>query len=210
MEEDNQARAYAEADFEAPHSMFVDLFRSIFPEKIPESVLDLGCGTADITIRFARAYTHCHIWGVDGSAAMLKYAKRDVDAQGLSGRISLLRGRIPHVSLPLPAFGSIISNSLLHHLPDPMVLWKTVINYGGPGTIVFIMDLLRPESTEIAAALVEKYSGNEPDVLKQDFFNSLLASFRIEEVEKQLLSMGLDCLSVSQVSDRHMVIRGRL
>jgi ubiquinone/menaquinone biosynthesis C-methylase UbiE len=35
-------------------------------------VLDLGCGPADVTIRFAKANPGYKFHGVDGSAAMLK------------------------------------------------------------------------------------------------------------------------------------------
>jgi hypothetical protein len=56
--------------------------------------------------------------------------------------------------------------------------------------------------------LVNQYSGNEPDVLKKDFYHSLLAAFEPEEVEQQLSIVGLSELSVKIVSDRHIVIFG--
>ncbi|MCP4716998.1 MAG: class I SAM-dependent methyltransferase, partial [Deltaproteobacteria bacterium] len=60
MLDKEQARAYAEADFDEPHSMFIDLFRERFRERECEGyVLDLGCGPGDITFRFARAYPCC-------------------------------------------------------------------------------------------------------------------------------------------------------
>ncbi|HEX6174620.1 MAG TPA: SAM-dependent methyltransferase, partial [Candidatus Binatia bacterium] len=53
MDEDEQARAYALADFAEPHNHFVELFRECFPdEAITGHVLDLGCGPADVTLRF--------------------------------------------------------------------------------------------------------------------------------------------------------------
>ena len=57
MDEAEQARAYAEADFSGPHDMFVQLFREAFPDTAPAgAVLDLGCGPADVTRRFASAF----------------------------------------------------------------------------------------------------------------------------------------------------------
>ena len=45
MLEEEQARAYAQADFEEPHNRFIELFGQLFPEASPEYVLDLGCWT---------------------------------------------------------------------------------------------------------------------------------------------------------------------
>lgn len=55
MDDPEQARAYAGADFSEPHQAFVERFTQCFPRHRPRRVLDLGCGAADITIRFARA-----------------------------------------------------------------------------------------------------------------------------------------------------------
>ncbi len=57
------------------------------------------------------------------------------------------------------------------------------------------MDLFRPESREAAWAIVEKYSGHEPEVLKRDFFHSLCAAFEPGEVRAQLDACGLGALA---------------
>ena len=71
MDDPAQALAYARADFSEPHEAFVGYFQERFPQWRPRRVLDLGCGPADVTIRFARAYPECEIVGVDGAEAML-------------------------------------------------------------------------------------------------------------------------------------------
>ncbi len=190
--------------------MFIELFRSRFAHQISCPALDLGCGTGDITIRFARAYPHCPVHAVDGAEAMLRHARAAVRSSGLEAQILLINGRIPEVTFPESSYGVIFSNSLLHHLPDPMVLWQTVRDHAREGTAIFIMDLFRPDSTEDAVSLVERYSGDEPGVLKRDFYNSLLAAFTLEEVEEQLVSSGFDFLDISKVSDRHLVVSGQI
>jgi hypothetical protein len=73
------------------------------------------------------------------------------------------------------------------------------------------MDLMRPASAGWAAALVETYAPDAPDVLKQDFRNSLHAAFEPAEVTEQLRSAGLaDVLEVHVVSDRHLAVWGRM
>ena len=69
MDDPEQARAYASADFSEPHQAFVERFTQCFPGHAPRRALDLGCGAADITIRFARAYPDCELTAVDGAPA---------------------------------------------------------------------------------------------------------------------------------------------
>ena len=68
------------------------------------------------------------------------------------------------------------------------------------------MDLLRPETIEEAKKLKELYVSNEPEVLRKDFYNSLLAAFEIEEVKEQLREVSLNHLEVEQISDRHLIV----
>jgi SAM-dependent methyltransferase len=211
MNDAEQAAAYAFADFEEPHSRFIELFRDTFPaEVVAGAVLDLGCGPGDITIRFARAFPECVVHGVDGAAAMLAHGRSRLAREGLDEQVQLIEGYLPGASLPLSGYDAVISNSLLHHLRDPMVLWHTLKAYAKPGAQVFIMDLLRPAGREQAQALVDEYAANEPEVLRHDFFHSLLAAYRCDEVAEQLRAAGLDGLSAREISDRHLLIHGRM
>lgn len=205
-----QARAYAEADFDEPNRRFVDLFQDVFRGFAPATVLDLGCGPADIPIRVARLYPAARVDGVDGAAAMLRFGAAAVETAGLRERVHLWESILPALSLPARHYEAIISNSLLHHLADPAVLWQTVRKWGAPGCAVLVMDLKRPASHEEAAAIVTAYSGAEPAILRQDFFNSLLAAYQPTEVAEQLLRAGLTSLKVREVSDRHWAVAGPL
>lgn len=210
MDEEEQVRAYAHADFEQPHEMFVGLLRDAFDEsELAGHVLDLGCGPADITIRFARAHPRCRLHGVDAGERMLAYGRKAVEAAGLDRRIRLICGHLPEADLPRRAYDGVISNSLLHHLRDPLTLWRTIKRYAGPGAPVFVMDLMRPVSLEDAAALTTRYADGEPPVLRKDFYNSLLAAYSVDEVRSQLAETGLTHLRVEAVSDRHLTVAGR-
>ena len=72
------------------------------------------------------------------------------------------------------------------------------------------MDLRRPDSPSAAQAFVDAYSANEPEILRRDFYNSLLAAFTPLEVEAQLAEAGLRTLKVTVPSDRHLLITGVL
>lgn len=210
MNDPAQAQAYAQADFSLPHSMFVDKFRAVFPDEVIEGhVLDLGCGAADITVRFARAFPKCRLDGVDGAKPMLRFGQEAVAGEGLQDRIRLLHGHLLGAGLTPGRYDALICNSLLHHLNDPLVLWEAVRMYAREGAPVFIMDLARPQSSKEAAQLVEQYAASEPEILRRDFYNSLRAAYRPDEVRRQVVDAGLAHFTVEMISDRHLVAYGR-
>ena len=210
MEDPEQAQAYANADFEEPHRRVLELFEIEFPgAEITGNILDLGCGSGDITFRFTKRFPDSTIIGVDGSAAMIKLAnERKSVEKGISDNVLFIEGFIPGALVPRVKYDLILSNSLLHHLHRPNVLWETILKYASSGTKIFVVDLFRPESEKEARRIVNQYSGNEPDILKRDFYNSLLAAFKPAEVQHQLADIGLSELSIKVVSDRHLIVHG--
>jgi SAM-dependent methyltransferase len=213
MEDPAQARAYAAADFSEPHERFVALLRARLPALAPAGrALDLGCGPGDPTLRLARALPGWEIDGVDGSPAMLALAREAAERAGLAARVRFHRARLPDAEPALAAlrFDLVCSNSLLHHLADPAVLWQAVRRFAAPSAAVFVMDLLRPHSAEAARERVERYAANEPELLRRDFFHSLCAAYRTDEVAAQLAAAGLGALRLEVVSDRHWIGYGRV
>jgi SAM-dependent methyltransferase len=208
MDDPEQAEAYARADFSEPHDAFVAHFRRLFRDFSAGRVLDLGCGPADIGIRFCKAYPEALLTGVDGAAAMLQRGLAAIQAAHLADRLTLMQCYLPDESLAAFQFDAVISNSLLHHLDDPAVLWETVRQTAKPGAPVLVMDLLRPESFVDAGQLTARYAADAPPVLQRDFQNSLLAAYRLEEVREQLHAASLLGFRVEPVSDRHLLVWG--
>lgn len=208
MDDLEQARAYADADFSEPHQAFVRHFRERFPDFARGQVLDLGCGPADVTMRFASAYPEVSVTGIDGAEAMLALGRELLARHDLADRVKLVQARLP---APLERrFDAVISNSLLHHLADPAVLWEAIRQAAKPGAAVFVMDLLRPHSIEAAEHLAATYAGAAPAVLRKDFFNSLLAAYQPDEIAAQLRGAGLAHFRIESVSDRHVAVWGRV
>ena len=208
MDGQEQAIAYAQADFSTSNQQFVDTVSARFGSSL-RSVIDIGCGPADVMIRLAEAHPEAEITAVDGSDAMLEIAREKVEAAGLQSRIELLAGRIPGLPLPEHRFDAILSKDLLHHLPDPAALWSEARRLGRPGAAIFVMDLMRPETPDAARRIVEDVAGSAETILKEDFFNSLCAAFTVDEVRRQLDDAGLD-LEIEQASSRHLVVSGVL
>jgi ubiquinone/menaquinone biosynthesis C-methylase UbiE len=211
MDDEVQALAYAQADFSEAHDRFVALFRECFPGECGAGhFLDLGCGPADVVVRFAKAYPRCQIDGVDGSAAMLVLGREAVRRAGVEDRVRLIRAYLPGSALPRTHYDGVLSNSLLHHLARPEVLWETVRRHGKPSAPVLVMDLLRPASAALVEECVKRYAADAPPVLQRDFRNSLCAAYEPDEVREQLRASGLGRFRVQVVSDRHWIVFGRL
>jgi SAM-dependent methyltransferase len=212
MDDLAQALAYHRADFSVPHGERVGIFRRLFPAFEPDgAVLDLGCGSGDVLLRFARAFPRATFTGVDGSQAMLDLAAGElVNDRELARRVRLQRAIIPTDELPRQAWQLVMSHSLLHQLHRPGVLWQTIRQVAPPGCAVFVADLRRPATVDEARQIVDERSGGEPEVLRRDFFNSLCAAFEIREVAAQLRESGLAMLAVEEVGESHLVVHGTI
>ena len=211
MDDPVQASAYAKADFVDVNRGFVERFLTRFPGFDRGTVLDLGCGPCDIPIRLLREVPGCRVVAVDASGPMLAHGRRAVNRNDLAGRIDLVRARFPSMCVrPGKTFDALISNSLLHHLPDPEAFWESVKRIVRPGAPLLVMDLARPESEDQAREIVRSAAAGEDTILKRDFFRSLLASFTPDEVAAQLECAGLGLLEVRMVSDRHWAAAGRI
>ena len=210
MEEEEQVRAYAEADFHQPNSLFIDTMK----EKIGEvsgQVLELGCGPALLSLKFADANPNCIVFALDGSRTMLEEAQRKLHQMPQAkGRVVLIHDTLVEAALPQRNFQLVFSNSLLHHLHDPLQLWNAIKMYAASNAWVFMMDLMRPASEEDAKKLVAQYAGDGPDVLQRDYFNSLRAAFEENEIKDQLKQAGLEYFKTEIISDQHVIIYGRM
>ena len=209
MDDPEQALAYARADFEKENQGFVNRFLECYPEFTEGHILDLGCGPADIPVRLARALPGCRITAVDGSPAMIKLAEETVRAAGLAGRISLRCERLQSLDLAEPA-DAVVSNSLTHHIPNPLQFWFAIKRLAKPGSPVLVMDLYRPDSPEAAQEIVDLYAADESPVLRRDFYNSLLAALSEDEVASHLAEINLSRLLIDVVDDRHWIVAGYL
>ncbi|MCT0217420.1 class I SAM-dependent methyltransferase [Synechococcus sp. CS-1329] len=217
MEGAEQALAYAAADFSATDQAVLERITSCFGAQLGERIIDLGCGPGNISFLLAGRHPCCQVVGVDGSAAMLAIAgarleqRRQQQRQQASPSAGSLR--FEQALLPAPelqgGYSAVVSNSLLHHLHDPQVLWCTVQQLAAPAAAIYIKDLRRPTDQASLERLVATHAAAAPPVLQHDYRHSLRAAFTVEEVEAQLAEAGLSELEVGAVGDRYLEIFGR-
>ena len=212
MDDADQARAYAAADFTAGDQQTIALIRALVSENAtgasPARVIDLGCGPGNITLRLGEVFPEAEVIGVDGADAMLKLARARASAQNC--RVQFLECPLQRLN-DSPLVGTadlIVSNSLLHHLHQPDLLWLLTRTLARPGCRVLHRDLRRPASPAELDRLQRRHLPDAPQVLIHDFRASLAAAFEPEEVESQLQNAGLTRLTVVAEDDRYLVVSG--
>ncbi|XDD42643.1 trans-aconitate 2-methyltransferase [Leptospira sp. WS60.C2] len=209
MEEAEQVQSYAHADFESAHSMIIKQFQSRLPLQFsPKYVLDLGCGPGDMSSRLLNLFPNSNFTFLDGSNLMLDLCKKrlfnvlgEKRNNNLFFKNELVQGFVPESSFDL-----VFSNSLLHHVHDPYAFWSAIQRSIDDDSFIFICDLLRPNSLAETDHLVDRYAKNESEILRKDFFNSLLAAFRFEEVADMIATIRMSHkLNLEVISDRHWI-----
>ena len=179
-----------------------------------ERALDVGTGTALIPIAMCTRAPSLAMVGVDLAEHMLAIARKNVERAGLASRITLQK--IDAKSLPFGdgEFEAVVSNSIIHHIPDPTHALGEMVRVAK--RVVFVRDLLRPETEDDVKRLLELHGGQpasrEPTAIAMHARQvalldaSLRAALRLDEVRAMVAPFGVPASSVTQTSDRHFTI----
>jgi ubiquinone/menaquinone biosynthesis C-methylase UbiE len=199
-----EATAYDAMDFESVNTAFATDAISLDPHAI--KILDVGTGTARIPILMCQHQPQYLITGVDLAQSMLIIGQRNVEAAGLTQRIRLERVDSKKMPYPDLEFDLLISNSLVHHLPDPLSFFAEIKRLVRPGGAILIRDLIRPENDRIVNELVAKV-GKDYDAHQQQLFHdSLKAALTLAEVQDLIDRVGLLQVKLTQSSELHWTI----
>ncbi len=171
--------------------------------------LDLGAGPCDIAILVAReAGAVSHITALDAAESMLHIASEKIASAGLSDRITLQRGDVKDLKFEDGNFDLVYSNSMLHHIPDPLSMLREAWRVLAPGGTLWIRDLCRPADQHGVNELVEKYAEGSPRQ-RQMFDDSLHAGLTVEEIGSAAAHAGIPSASIEMTSDRHYTLIAR-
>ena len=144
--------------------------------------------------------------GIDLSVNMLELGDWHLAEAGMTERIKLAEADAKELSYPSQFFDGVISNSIIHHIPDPLPMFREVSRVIRPEGLILIRDLIRPKTSETALGFVERYADGATPYQKKLFYDSFLAAFTIPEVEDMLAQVNLPGTVVVQNSDRHWSI----
>lgn len=206
MDSQEEARSYDAMDHATVNAAFVQQAIALWGGRPPPEVLDLGTGTAQIPIALARSTNVKRIVGIDLAAQMLLVGRENLKSAGLSGVIELLHGDCKALDYDAATFDLILSNSLVHHLPDPTPMLREARRLVRPGGAILVRDLTRPHSLATVSELVDTYAANADEMQRELFRASLCAALTLDEVSAVAKSAGLESARVYQSSDRHFTL----
>ncbi|CAD5914604.1 class I SAM-dependent methyltransferase [Planktothrix agardhii] len=201
MDNWEEAREYDAMDFTQVNQEFTELAIELGPET--GLILDAGTGTARIPILIAQRRSQWQITGIDLSANMLFIGNQNVEQAGLEQQIKL--EQIDSKQLPYPdaTFDMVISNSIVHHLTNPLLFFQEIQRLLKPQGGIFLRDLTRPSSETELNSLVEQYARDCNEHQKKLFRDSLNAAYTLDEIINFIESVGLENMRIYQSSDRH-------
>ena len=199
-----EATAYDAMDFGSVNTAFSIDAIALDPHAI--IVLDVGTGTARIPILMCQQRPQYLVTGIDLAQSMLIIGQRNVAEAKLTQRIKLERVDSKRMPYPDLEFDMLVSNSLVHHLSDPLSFFgeiKRVVKLGGA---MLIRDLIRPENDRIVNELVAKIGADYDPHQQQLFHDSLKAALTLAEVQELIDRVGIIHVKLAQSSDLHWTI----
>jgi ubiquinone/menaquinone biosynthesis C-methylase UbiE len=196
-----EARDYDSMDHRVVNQLFVSDFLAIWDGHCP--ILDLGTGTAQIPIALCQASPSARVVGVDMASHMLDLGRDNIRRAGLEGRITLQRADAKDLPFTSGSYAAVISNSIVHHIPEPARVIKEMVRVLMPGGTLLVRDLLRPKDEATLQHLVTTYAGDASADQQKLFADSLHAALTLDEIRKLVEAAGLPPKSVQQTSDRH-------
>jgi ubiquinone/menaquinone biosynthesis C-methylase UbiE len=203
MDEDHEADEYDAMDHGEVNRHFVADLLAAAP--LGTDTLDIGTGTAQIPIELCRTSDdeNMRVMACDLSVAMLDIAKMNIDIEGMLDRIQLEHFDAKDTPFEDSMFTTVFSNSIVHHIPDPLPALVEAQRVLAPGGLLFFRDLMRPEDEETLETLVTTYTGGETETAQQLFRQSLHAALTVDEMQALVTQLGYNAETVTATSDRH-------
>lgn len=111
-------------------------------------VLDLGCGTATLTILIKKSHPDTEVIGLDGDDKVLEIARKKAAKAG--AEITLHEGMAFDLPYPDSSFDRVVSSLVLHHLTaeNKQRTLKEVLRVLRPHGELHVADFVRPHRSK--------------------------------------------------------------
>lgn len=216
MDSPQEAQDYDSMNHHEVNQRFAADFLGFAGDSLPENgsrparILDVGAGTAQIPIAIVRQSPTLRIVAIDLAEEMLKLARRNLADAGMEDAIRVECVDAKRMPYPDGEFDAVVSNSIVHHIPEPLDVFREMRRVVRPGGVLFVRDLLRPRDMPSLNSLVDRYAANENEHQRSLFRDSLHAALSMDEVRRLLATIGLPESAVVQTSDRHWTVGARV
>ncbi len=222
MERKEQVISYAKADFSEGENKLINQINNFLINKnicLDENklIVDLGCGPGNISEKLSLKWPKADVVGIDGSKEMIRIAELNKKNSPNRCQLKNLRylcadikslktseiSREKNISL-------LVSNSLIHHITYLDDFFNCIDKLSSNITINFHKDLKRPNSEKLALELKEKCAEKYNDILTNDYYASLMASYTLQELKNFIFDNKLSSLEVFEEGDQYLVIYGKV
>ena len=222
MESENQVSSYAMADFSEGENNFINqinyyLIKNNINLNKQELIVDLGCGPGNISEKLSLKWPNATVVGIDGSKEMIRIAELNKNKSSNRNLLKNLRYicadikniKVSEINLK-KNITLLVSNSLIHHITYLGDFFNCIERLSSNQTINFHKDLKRPDNEKLALELKEKCSEKYNEILTNDYYASLKASYNLKELKTFIFENKLFSLEVFEEGDQYLVIYGKV
>ena len=217
MVEKEQVISYDGADFSEGEVNLINqinyyLLRKNISLGKKDLIVDLGCGPGNISVKLAIIWPNTEVVGIDGSKEMILRAEYNKsisnnqklknlryicsDIKDIKSNNFLLKKRI----------SLLVSNSLIHHITNLEDFFNTIKSLSSDITVNFHKDLKRPLDEKSALQLKAQCSTKYNEILTNDYYASLRASYTLKELKNFTLENDLSSLEVVEEGDNYLIV----
>lgn len=159
--------------------VYGDALREIIFSRIKiekeDKVADIGAGTGYLTLELAKKAGQ--VIAVDNSSQMLSVAREEAGKVGLTN-IRFLEGKVEELPIEDETVDLVCANMLLHHVNDPLQVFKEMYRILKPGGKVMVTDIAEHEHTWLRQEKSDLWLGfsrdDLNDWLKEAGFDNIL------------------------------------
>ena len=109
-------------------------------------VVELGCGTGNLSVRLARRFPRASLVFVDGSAEMIAVTRGRIGRTTAgAGGYEFITGKFEELDLPTKSFDLVVSSISLHHVEDKAALYRRIHAFLQQGGRFCFADQIRGE-----------------------------------------------------------------
>ncbi len=146
-------------------------------------VLDLGCGTATLTILLKQTNSDAEVVGIDGDFKILAIAEAKAAKAGVN--LALDQGMAFDLPYPDSSFDRVVSSLVLHHLTteNKRCTFKEIFRVLRPGGELHVLDFGQPHNlcTSIVSHLTQRLEEAADNI--QGLLPEMLREAGLEQVE---------------------------
>ena len=222
MEKKEQVISYDEADFSEGEFNLINqinhyLLRNNISLSKNDLIVDLGCGPGNISEKLATKWPNTEVVGIDGSKEMILRAEYNKEISNNQKNLKNLRYICSDIKdikstnfLLKKKISLLVSNSLIHHITHLEDFFKTIRSLSSNITVNFHKDLKRQLDDKSALELKAQCSTKYNEILTNDYYASLRASYTFKELKNFTLENDLSSLDVFEDGDKYLIVYGNV